>query len=206
MNPRDTVAALLLSVVTALVAAPTVASQPDMPPWVDARALHEQFARDGKGIETAPAAPGRVTVYVVFDPQCPDCIKFWNEARPLADKVRFVWLPVAILNPKSEPQGAAILAAPDRAAAMEQHMTRFGSTPRAVNHSGLARDGHPPPSAESAAPPISAREDVWTNSRIFRRGGGRSVPFGVFRDANGAFKVIPDTRTTAELQKLLGVN
>lgn len=190
-----------VSAVPAATASPVSAA----PPWVDARRLHEQFARDGKGIETAPAAPGRVTVYVAFDPQCPDCVAFWREARPLADKVRFVWLPVAVLNPLSEPQGAALLSDPNPIAAKDRHSARYGNTPRAADHSGFTRDQAQEPVGEQVASPMAARESVWTNSRIFRRAGGRSVPFSVFVDAKGAVQVIPDTISTAELRKLLAI-
>lgn len=205
MRPRQKVAALLLLAASGFFAEPTLAKQPESPPCVDARSLHEQFARNGKGIETAPASAGRLTVYVAFDPQCPDCIAFWKQARPLFDKVRFVWLPIAVLNPFSEPQGAALLSAPSPVAAMDQHAERFGTTPRAADHSGLARSSEQAPPGKSATPPLAAREDVWTNSRIFRRTGGRSVPYSVFVDAKGAVNVIPDTLTTAELRKALGV-
>jgi thiol:disulfide interchange protein DsbG len=199
--------AAILATAAAFATTPqAIASGPaGAPPCVDARALHEQYARDGKGIETAAAAPGRLTVYVAFDPQCPDCIAFWKEARPLADQVRFVWLPIAVLNPFSEPQGAAMLSAANPLAAMDRHAELFGNTPRAANHSGLVRDSALLPAGELTALPMAARESVWTNSRIFRRTGGRSVPLGVFVDSKGEVQVIPDTVSTAELRKRLGL-
>jgi thiol:disulfide interchange protein DsbG len=194
-----------MAAIVAAASFSTASATATAPPWVDAQGLHQRFAAEGKGFATAPAAPGRLTVYVAFDPQCPDCIGFWKAARPLADQVRFVWLPIAVLNPLSEPQGAALLSAPNPVAAMDQHAERFGTTARAANHSGLVREGAQTQAGKSAPPPMAAREDVWTNSRLFRRAGGRSVPFSVFVDAKGAVNVIPDTLTTGELRKVLGL-
>ena len=47
------------------------------------------------------------TVYVFFDPQCPHCGRLWEASKPIADKLRMVWIPVAILNQNSAPQGTA---------------------------------------------------------------------------------------------------
>ena len=56
------------------------------------------------------------TVYVFFDPQCPHCGRLWEASKPIADKLRMVWIPVAILNQNSAPQGTALLAASDAVA------------------------------------------------------------------------------------------
>jgi thiol:disulfide interchange protein DsbG len=61
------------------------------------------------------------TVYVFFDPQCPHCTALWEAAKPLKNQIRFLWIPVGILNPSSTAQGATILATPDPEAAMDAH-------------------------------------------------------------------------------------
>lgn len=173
---------------------PPALAVPGAPPGMDVKSLYDQFAEKGKGFDMKPGIEGRpVTVYIAFDPQCPACEQLWQASKPLADKVRFVWLPVAVLNPHSEPQGAAIISAPDPVAMMERHEAAFRNV-----HRGLVTEG--------MAIPFTAREDVWSNSRIFRRTGGRSVPWGVFKNAKGEFGVIPDALKTEQLRQLLGVN
>ena len=163
------------------------------PPGLDPKAMYEQFAEKGKGFDMKPGVEGRPTCFVAFDPQCPYCVKLWEAAKPIAHQVKFVWLPVAVLNPNSEPQGAAILAAPKPVEMMERHEAAFNNP-----HRGLVTDG--------MAIPMSARDDVWSNSRIFRRTGGRSVPWGVCKDSKGEFRLIPDALKTEDLKKVLGLN
>jgi thiol:disulfide interchange protein DsbG len=61
------------------------------------------------------------TVYVFFDPQCPHCAALWKTAKPLKNQAKFVWIPVALMNKTSEAQGAALLAAKDPVATMDEH-------------------------------------------------------------------------------------
>jgi thiol:disulfide interchange protein DsbG len=171
-------------------AAATAATPAPLPP-PDARAMLEQFEKSGRGFDMRPGVKGATTVYVVFDPQCPWCAKFWDSAKPIADRVRFVWLPVAVLNPRSEPQGAAILSSANPVETMEAHEAL------------LPKGGLP---LESLAPPMAAREDVWSNSRIYRRTGGRSVPFAVYRDAQGQAATIPGYLSPEDLKKALGLS
>ena len=81
---------------------------------------YEAVAAQGKGF-TVGAMMAANTVYVLFDPQCPHCGNLWNASRPLHGKVKFVWVPVTLMNAKSGPQGAALLAAADPAALMTEH-------------------------------------------------------------------------------------
>lgn len=164
---------------------------PPAPPLPDARAMLEQFEKSGRGFEMRPGVKSATTVYVVFDPQCPWCAKLWDSAKPIADRVRFVWLPVALLNPRSEPQGAAILASANPVETME------------ANEAQLSNGGLP---IDTLAPPMSAREDVWSNTRVFRRTGGRTVPFAVYRDAQGQAAIIPGYLPPEELKKALGLS
>ena len=80
----------------------------------------EQVATKSKGF-TAGLAASVNTVYVMFDAQCSHCGHLWQTTQPLLKTTKFVWIPVAILNPKSAPQGAALLAASDPAQAMAAH-------------------------------------------------------------------------------------
>lgn len=195
VNRRQVLAltALGLAAAGAQAQAPAQPAVPGATPGMDVKAMYEQFAEKGKGFDMKPGVKAPITVYIAFDPQCPACEQLWQATKPLADKVRFVWLPVAVLNPHSEPQGAAIISAPDPAAMMERHEAAFRNV-----HRGLVTEG--------MVIPFAAREDVWSNSRIFRRTGGRSVPWGVFNSAKGEFGVITDAVKTEELKRILGLN
>ena len=85
-------------------AAPTAAAA------VSPAQSYDAIAKDGKGF-TAGALMSAQTVYVLFDAQCPHCGALWNASLPLQKKVKFVWIPVSLMNPKSTLQGAALLTA-----------------------------------------------------------------------------------------------
>ena len=129
MNPLRR-ATLLLAVPLVLAAcgqntssssAPAAAAAPGTPemparqaPTVEAAA---QFA---KGFETGNRMSAR-KVFVFFDPQCPHCAVFWNEAKKLEKEARFIWVPVGLLSAKSTLQGATILNDKNPLLAMEEH-------------------------------------------------------------------------------------
>ena len=88
-------------------------------------------------------------------------------------------------------EGAAILASANPVETME------------ANEAQLPKGGLP---IDTLAPPMAAREDVWSNSRIYRRTGGRTVPFAVYRDAQGQAATIPGYLPPEELKKVLGLS
>ncbi len=98
---------------------PNTAATPTTPAATAAQP-YEAVATQGKGF-TVGAMMAANTVYVLFDPQCPHCGHLWNASIPLHAKVKFVWIPVTLMNAKSGPQGAALLAAADPAALMTEH-------------------------------------------------------------------------------------
>lgn len=159
------------------------------PACVNLADLLAKFSTQGQGFEVGKAG---LRVYVAFDPQCPECVAFWSAALPLSEHARFIWLPVAVLNPMSEPQGAAILASPDPTAAMAHHVATFNK----------AQSG---PLTIPSALPMAAREAVWANSRILRRSGAKSVPFAVFRQASGQVAAIAEPLGTQALRSALGL-
>ena len=91
---------------------PSSASKPAQP--------YEAVAAQGTGF-TVGAMMSANTVYVLFDPQCPHCGHLWEASLPLHNKVKFVWMPVALMNAKSGPQGGALLSATNPAALMAEH-------------------------------------------------------------------------------------
>ena len=94
---------------------------------IDAQAMFERLAREGKGFDMQPSLGLREAVYVVFDPRCRYCLRLREAARPVSKQIRLVWMPVALLNGKSEPQDSAILSAADSVAAMEAHSQSYPS-------------------------------------------------------------------------------
>ena len=124
----------------------------------------DTLAAQGKGF-TAGALMSAHTVYVLFDPQCPHCGHLWQSSIPLQGKVRFVWLPVAIMNAKSAPQGAAIMTAANPVETMNAHEQQL-----------LAGQGG---MSASASVPPDVLQAIKTNTDLLERLGATSVPFMV---------------------------
>lgn len=154
--------------------------------------MYQDLAKDGTGV-TAPGTEGLPTAYIAFDPQCPWCEKLHRAATPLYGKVRIVWCPVAVLNINSEPQGSMILSAPDPWKKFLEHEDHF--------HDAAFR-GLPVDQKEVWKLPEKIRAKVWTNSKIVRRNGTRTIPFGVFRTAKGEYRAIYSGMTTEDLKKV----
>ncbi|MPT07012.1 MAG: thiol:disulfide interchange protein DsbG, partial [Delftia sp.] len=91
---------------TAKPAGDTVQSQLEASTWVP----------DGKA--DAPRV-----IYTFTDPNCKYCHKFWEAARPWVDagKVQLRHILVGVIRDDSPAKAAAILQAPDRAAALMEH-------------------------------------------------------------------------------------
>ena len=114
----------LVAVIAALVlglpgCSPQEAAE-DKTPMTKPAQPYEAVAAQGTGF-TVGAMMSANTVYVLFDPQCPHCGHLWEASLPLHNKVKFVWMPVALMNAKSGPQGGALLSAANPAALMAEH-------------------------------------------------------------------------------------
>lgn len=70
-----------------------------------------------RGIDTGPANSSK-HMLVYFDPDCPVCARQWQALKPYLAQVRIHWIPVAVMDANSQRRSAAILAAPDPAAAL----------------------------------------------------------------------------------------
>ena len=77
-----------------------------------------ELAKAAKGFQVGMGAPAAV---VFFDPQCPHCGDLWAAAKPLYAKAAIKWVPVGILNAKSETQAALLLASATPLTAMNAH-------------------------------------------------------------------------------------
>jgi thiol:disulfide interchange protein DsbG len=121
----------------------------------------DKIAAEGKGF-TVGALMSANTVYVLFDPQCPHCGHLWESAKPLLGKVKFVWMPVSIINAKSGAQGAALLAASNPLEAMTAHEASI-----LAGTGGMGRVRSKAEAAVRATPPCST---AWAWSPCLCRG------------------------------------
>lgn len=152
---------------------------------------YEAVAAQAKGFAVGPIMSANA-VYVLFDPQCPHCGSLWNAALPLLVKVKFIWVPVDILGPKSLPQGAALMQATDPTAAMSAHEQSLAG----------GRGG----TSASSSIPDELRAAIKANSQLLDRLGANSVPFIVARHArNGQVITQTGAMTTDALSRFLGV-
>ena len=147
----------------------------------------EALVANGKGF-TVGAASGTNTVYVMFDAQCPHCGHLWQSIQPLLKTTKFVWMPVAILNAKSAPQGAALLGATDPAQAMVAHEASL-----LTGKGGIIVMGGMAPAMDAA---------IKGNNAIFSQFKIESVPFIVAKNARTGEVVSTagalDTKTLAD--------
>lgn len=109
------------------------------------------------------------TVYVFFDPQCPHCGHLWQASTPLQSKVKFVWIPVAWINPSSLPQGSALLTAANPAELMTAHETSL-----LAGTGGISAPAAVAPEIEQA---------IKANTKLLNSFGAESVPFVITKDA-----------------------
>ena len=167
----------------ATAAAPAAAVAPDQ--------LYDTLAKQGKGF-TAGAMMSAQTAYVMFDPQCPHCGALWNASLPLQKKVKFVWIPVSLMNAKSTPQGAALLSAANPVELMTAHEAALLG-----GGGGMSASASMTPEAEAA---------IKANTVLFNSMGATSVPYIVAKNVStGAVVTNSGALPTPALAAFLGV-
>ena len=148
------------------------------------------IATEAKGFTVGSTMSVR-TVYVFFDPQCPHCTALWESAKPLKSQTKFVWIPVALISGASVSQGAAILAAADPAAAMDEHEKSMREKKGGITASGNL-------DAQKAV--------IESNTKLLNRFKFGSVPTIVAKHAvSGNLVVQEGSLPTAALANLLGL-
>lgn len=153
---------------------------------------YDVVAKDGKGF-TAGALMSAQTVYVLFDAQCPHCGALWNASLPLQKKVKFVWIPVSLMNSKSTLQGAALLTAANPVEMMNAHEAAL-----LAGTGGMIADANP--TAESQAA-------IKSNTQLFNSLGATSVPYIVAKKVgSGAVVTNSGALQTPALAAFLGVD
>jgi thiol:disulfide interchange protein DsbG len=186
------------SLVAAIVIGLAACSQQDAPSMASASKTaspaqsYDTVASTTKGF-TVGAMMSANTVYVMFDPQCPHCGHLWQAAQPLLKKVKFVWVPVAFISPKSAPQGAALLTTANPMELMSTHEA-----------SVLAGTGG---IAASSSIPAEIEAGIKTNTQLLNSMGVESVPFIIAKNvATGQVVTNTGALKTADLAKFLGVD
>jgi thiol:disulfide interchange protein DsbG len=151
----------------------------------------EAIESGAKGFNVGSTMSTR-TIYVFFDPQCPHCAALWEAARPLKPQARFVWIPVALINDKSAPQGAAILSASDPVAMMDQHEVSMRNKQGGVGAMGVS----------------DAQKDiVKRNTELMNKFGFGGVPTVVAKHAqSGQLVTLEGSMPTAMLAQRLGLS
>jgi thiol:disulfide interchange protein DsbG len=191
-NKRRTVLGGLVALATSglIACSPKEASQQDAS-LTPAKAF-EIVAKEGKGFTVGSMMTAN-TVYVMFDPQCPHCGHLWEQSIPLQTKVKFVWMPVAFINSKSAPQGAALLAAANPAEAMAAHEASI-----------LAGTGG---TAASSSIPDDVDSAIQHNTALFNRMGADSVPQIIAKNqTTGEVVTHTGALETDALRQFLGMN
>ena len=153
-----------------------------------ARQNYEAASR-GTGFTVGQPMAAR-SVLVFFDPQCPHCATLWLASKPLHDRIRMVWMPVAFIGPSSAPQGALLLASADPVKTMDLHEAQL-----AGGQGGIAVPG---PSDAGLLDKIKANTELWKSL------DASSVPHLVYRiSAEGPYGVQSGGLPTAQLVQLL---
>ena len=131
-------------------------------------------------------------VYVLFDPQCPHCGHLWEASLPLQEKVKFVWIPVSIINSKGARQGAALLSVSNPTEAMAAHEKSI-----LAGTGGMSAPASVPPDMDLT---------IQKNTALFSSLGVDSVPYILARNASTGLVVSNSgSLTTPELAAFLGI-
>lgn len=171
-------------------APPASAGVTAAPPADAARLAFETASRGTGFVVGQPMAARQVLVF--FDPQCPHCATLWINSKPLHDRIRMVWMPVAFIGPSSAPQGALMLASQEPAKTMDLHETLL-----AGGKGGLAVAG---PADAGLLAKIKANTELWKEL------DAGSVPHLIYRvAADGPYGVQSGGLPTAQLAQLLGL-
>ena len=182
-------AALLCAALAACKDSPS-STPADAPKAASQAVSVDAIAAEAKGFTVGSEMSVR-RVFVFFDPQCPHCAALWEAAKPLKSQARFIWIPVGLLNPTSSVQGAALLAASDPVAAMDQHEASM-----AAKQGGIVASGD-----------VEAQKaQVAANTALMNRYGFGGVPVIVAKHAaSGELVVKEGAMPTAALAAALGL-
>lgn len=173
-----------------VVAAPATAEPAAVPSIWDGEKMYTSYEKDGTGI-SYPGKVGRPKAFVAFDTQCPYCVQLMDRLQPYYDRIDVVYMPVTLLSIHSEPQATTMLLDKNPHLKLEEHHDKFRDPEFRGLRYGNVNDL-----------PVDLRNKVWTNTKIHRRSGCLTVPYGVFKNAKGEYVPFDHKITRAELAKI----
>lgn len=133
------------------------------------------------------------TVYVFFDAQCPHCSRLWEASTPLHRKVKFVWIPIGLINNSSTTQGAALLSAANPVELMAEHEASL-----LAGRGGISA---------SSSIPSDITQAIKNNTQLWTSFGAESVPFIVAKNLKTGQLVSKEgALTTDALAAFLGLD
>jgi thiol:disulfide interchange protein DsbG len=167
--------------------APPQGAPPPQKAALYARLEHADAVREG------PAVSRRV-LYVLFDANCLYCRLTWIALRPyVAAGLSLRWVPVAYQQASSVGRAAAIMAAPDRAAALSANE---------VGYDAAQYDGGIAPLADVPARLIA---QFRANTQLMRDFGAPGTPVLVWKDRGGNVHIHVGMPRLTELPRITGL-
>jgi thiol:disulfide interchange protein DsbG len=154
-----------------------------------------QFAQLEKAdaVKEGAKQPTRV-LYVLFDANCYYCHLTWKALQPYEKAgLQVRWVPVAYQKPSSAGRAAAIMGAPDRAAALRANESGYDTA---------QFDGGIAPAAGVSA---SLRAQLASNTALMQAFGAPGTPALVWKDRDGAIRVKAGVPRLSELPRITGL-
>jgi len=140
-----------------------------------------------------PASAQHV-LYVFFDANCFYCHLTWKALQPYeAAGLQVRWIPVAYQQPSSVGRAAAIVQAPDRAAALRLNETGYDAS---------TYDGAITPSADV---PAALAAQFEANTALMRAFGAPGTPLVVWKTSSGAPRYRIGVPRLSELPAMTGL-
>ncbi len=147
-------------------------TSPAMRTAAESRLSETQWKALDKATWFAAGNPeGKRVVYAFMDTECPYCHQFWKKSQSWLDDgdVQMRIILVAVISPKSLPNGAALLSADDRVAAWKKNERQFGK--------GDA--------APEASPSADALRKIRDNNALMQKLGFYGTPSIIYKDTDG---------------------
>ena len=133
-------------------------------------------------------------LYVFFDANCFYCHLTWKALQPYAAAgLQVRWVPVAYQQPSSVGRAAAIMQAPDRAAALRENE---------VGYNAAKFDGGIAPLAKV---PEALVAQLQANTRLMRSFGAPGTPALAWKDAGGIVRFKVGVPRLSELPRITGL-
>lgn len=140
------------------------------------------------------AKDAKSVLYVFFDPNCFYCHLTWKALQPYEKAgLQVRWVPVSYQKPSSVGRAAAIMQAPDRAAALRENE---------VNYDKPHFDGGIKPMDK---PQAHLTAQLQANTNLMRKFGVPATPLLVWKDNNGNVQIKPGVPRLSQLPGITGL-